>query len=62
MQVDYAPALLEKGLHKVIKEANEAIKQMNGSISGYMSPNVSIESQQTPTLEVEAWIVCWEND
>ena len=47
IQVDYAPKLLEKGLHSTIKQANEDIKQMNADISGYMAPYVSIKSKHT---------------
>ena len=35
------------GLHSTIKQANEDIKVMNASISGYMSPYVSIQSKHT---------------
>ena len=47
VQVDYAPQLVGMGLHSTIKQANEDIKVMNASISGYMSPYVSIHSKHT---------------
>ena len=54
IQVDYVPGLVDEGHLDAIKEANEAINIMNGFISGFKSPNVSVHAKHT---DVEAWII-----
>ena len=50
IQVDYPPKLVDTGFHRTIKDANEAIKEMNASVSGYKSPYVSICNLSVLTL------------